>query len=101
MIIGFQKKKWIGGRVVGVSSIQIFVGYLDFFKLCKAPKFRLEKLNKYVWQMIYQEWLCKSFSHILLWYLKPYFSMLNYKYDCLFFLPFLLNWWIRVSHNPK
>ena len=37
---GFPKKPniWIGGWVGGLSSIQFFWGFLDFFKLCKAPK---------------------------------------------------------------
>ena len=39
---GFPKKKWIG-----LSSIQFFFGFLEFFKLCKAPKERNNRDDKY------------------------------------------------------
>ena len=38
-VMGFQKKGLDGGGWVGgVSSIQVFLGFFEFFKLCKAPK---------------------------------------------------------------
>ena len=36
-VMGFQKKKVWMGWVGGVSSIQFFWGFLEFFKVCKAP----------------------------------------------------------------
>ena len=35
-MMGFQKSL-DGGWVGGVSSIQVYFGFLEFFKLCKAP----------------------------------------------------------------
>ena len=37
MIIGFQKKKWIGGWVGDVHSIQIVLGCLEFFLILQGP----------------------------------------------------------------
>ena len=36
-VMGYPKKVWMGW-VGGVSSIQFYFGFLEFFKLCKAPK---------------------------------------------------------------
>ena len=36
-VMGFQEKKFGWGWVGGVSSIQVYFGFLEFFLLCKAP----------------------------------------------------------------
>ena len=42
MIIGFQKKYWIGGWVGGVSSIQMLFGCLEFFLTLQHPLYVFE-----------------------------------------------------------
>ena len=37
-VMGFQKKSLDGVWVGGVSYIQFFLVFFEFFKLCKAPK---------------------------------------------------------------
>ena len=35
-VMGFKKKKKIGWGRWGVSSIQVYFGFCEFFQLCKA-----------------------------------------------------------------